>query len=278
MGRKAVKIKTLSALGVCLAVAASVMWAQDASTAPSAEVPVLTTSQANCTGFIKPTRYSGDVWVWGAADNDNFEPYRSLRKGEYAYLRSKSQTAFAEGAEYRIVRPANYLFGDDPRYDGEMRAINHLGQIYEDVGIIKVEHVTAAGAVAQVTFSCGPVFLDDLAVPMTERVVPTYTPVTTVDRFGPPDHRKTGLIVAAKGNDSVLGNGSVVYVNIGTKDGIAPGQRFRVIHNIVGYRDHNFPRETLGEMVVVYTNETSSVGAIVDCTREIKLRDMVEAE
>lgn len=272
------RIKTLSLVGVCLAAAASLMWAQDANTPQPAEIPVLTPSQANCTGFVKPTRYSGDVWVWGAADNDNFEPYRALSKGEYVFLRSHSGTSFAEGAEYRIVRPGNALFGGAPRYDGEMRKIGHLGQIYEDVATIKVEHLTPQGAVAEITFSCGPVYLDDLAVPMAERVVPTYAPTATPDRFAPPDHRKTGIIVAAKDNDSVLGNGSVVYVNIGTKDGVTPGQRFRVIHNIVGYRVKDFPRETLGEMVVVYTNETSSVGAIVNCVREIKLLDGVEAE
>ncbi len=268
-----------------------------AGLAQDVAVPAATRAQIECSGFIAPGPVSQDIYVKDGADNDLQSYTRQFVQGEFVYLDSVTHGGFSVGSEYRIVRVANEgdyagvagthmalrSFSRVDMYPGQMPSIRSLGTPYEDAGIVQVTQVTPDGAVAEVTFSCGPIYSSDIAIPFQARPVPTYTPTKTFERFAPPDGKPTGAIAATRANVAFLGIGDVAYINLGSKDGASPGQRYRVFKIFRDYSNSLMflpprPRETVGEMIILSTQERSSVGIIVNSTREITAGDGIELE
>jgi hypothetical protein len=177
------------------------------------------------------------------------------------------------------------LYGRAIWYSGQGRAIRSLGETYEDVGKVKVIATTRQGLVAQVTFACGPLARNDIAIPFQPRPIPSYDRSLKFDRFTPlPEKSTKGFIAAAQGNAGALSNDSVAYVSLGAKDGAQAGQRYRIFHVdrdlLGGWRPwgNNTPTETIGELVILFAEETSSVGIVTSNVREIYLGDGVTPE
>jgi len=251
---------------------------------PSASpIPAATPSQANCTGFIT-TNVPTDVIVIDGANNDLEEAYRQFGMHDSIYLQNRRNGNFSVGEEYSIVRLAKIPFRTT-RYEGEQWAIHKLGEPYEDVGRAKVTVVTPKGAVAEVTFACGPISRGDIALPYQPRTIPEYTP-TELDRFPLPNDKIHGTIKAAQNNFASVGIGDIVYLDIGLKQGAQVGQRYRVYyvpaaaalghHTLLGYPP--MPRETVGEIVVLSAQERSAAAIIVSSVRDINVGYGVELE
>jgi len=279
-GRKTLRTKILSVAAVCFIFPMAVALAQQ--TPSASPVPAATETQANCTGFIT-TNVPTDVTVIDGANNDLEEAYRQFGVNELIYLQRHNGN-FSVGEEYFIVRPAKLPFRTT-RYEGEQWAIHKLGEPYEDVGRAKVTVVTPKGAVAEVSFACGPISRGDIALPYQPRPIPEYTP-TELDRFPLPNDKIHGSITAAQNNFASVALGDIVYLDIGAKQGAQVGQRYRVYYvpaaaalgrrTWLGYPD--MPRETVGEIVVLSTQEKSAAAIIVSCTRDISLGYGVELE
>ena len=219
----------------------------------------------------------------GGADDDFHSEVRQFVQGDSIYISQQKGGSFTMGAEYGVVRPAAELFRTT-RYQGEQAEIRALGTPYEDVGQVRVTHLNAQGAVATVTFSCGPILPGDALVPFQPRPIPTYAVSPPLDHFLPMDKDKThGRIVASHSNFGSLGRGNVVYLNLGEKEGTQPGQRFR-IYKIVPPHSTGFMTseptrpEIIGEAVVLSVQSKSCVAMIVSSYREIAAGDYVEKE
>ena len=246
-------------------------------------IPVASQSQVDCTGFIAATKVSTDIIVSAGADND-FESYlHQFSTGDFVYLSSQGNARVSLGDQFSLVRPAKVLFRTT-RYGGEHWNVRDLGTPYEDAGRVQVTHMTPQGAVAQVRFACGPIYPGDLAVPYQPRPIPTYVP-TELDRFALPNGNIEGTIVAARDNFFSLAKGDIVYLNFGAKQGAEVGQRYRVYYSLpprgvfrAWFSYPEQPRETVGEIVVLATQEKSASAIIVNCTRDITLGYGVQLE
>ena len=249
---------------------------------PSAPpVPAATRSEIECTGFIAATRVPEDIVVFNGEDNPLDDPLRLFTAGEHVFLRNRSGSDVAVGAEFRIVRVAKEIFRTY-RYNKEHSWVHSLGQPYEDVGVVKVTSVTPDALVAQATFTCTPILIDDLAIPFQARPVPQYTPSAQFDAFALPNGKLIGMITAAKDNLGGLGTRNIVYVNLGEGDGARVGQKYRIFQ-IKHDRPRSglshlpeTPRESIGQLVILTTQERSSVGIIVASTGDVFLGDGVE--
>jgi hypothetical protein len=261
-------------------VATAAAWAQETPTTPA--LPAASRSEIECSGFIAGSPVPQDIYVLDGADNDAHSPVRQFAARDSVFLRSRSGVAFTVGAEYSLLRPATQAFLTS-WYDGQRRSIRSLGRPYEDVGRARVTHVTPQGAIAEVTFACGPVNSGDLAVSYQPRAIPEYTPTLTFDRFAGPNGKMVGAITAAQNNHGVLGKGTIAYINLGETDGVRPGQHFRVFRVV---RDRmegflvfpNTPRESIGEIIILSTQEKASTGMVISSSREISLGDGVELQ
>jgi len=237
-------------------------------------LPAATPSQADCTGFITASNVPTNIIVRSGADNDLESPLRQFTLGDAVYLYSRGNPQFSVGEQFSLVRPAKELFRTT-RYSGEHWSIRGLGKPYEDAGRIQVTQVTPQGAVAEVIFSCGPIHPGDIAVPYQPRPIPEYVPAK-LDRFALRAGKIHGAIVAARNNFASLANGDIVYLDFGEKNGARVGQLYRVYYSTNAKPSE--PRETVGEAVVLSTQERSAVAIIVNCTRDINVGYGVELE
>ncbi|MGA2609293.1 MAG: hypothetical protein ABSH01_17765 [Terriglobia bacterium] len=251
-------------------------------TPPASPIPAATQSQVDCTGFIATSNVPKDIIVLDGANNDLESALRQFTPSESIYLYHRHKGNFSVGEEYSLLRPAKALFRTT-RYGGEHWSIHALGNPYEDVGRVQVTHVTPEGAVAEVSFACGPIYPGDLAVPYQPRPIPDYVPAE-LDRFVLPNGKIQGTITAARNNFASLAGGDIVYLNFGGKQGAQVGQRYRVYYALHSpapwavFVHPPIPRETVGEIVVLSTQEKSSVAIIVNSTRDINLGSRVELE
>ena len=238
--------------------------------------------KAECSGFIAAESIPRDVVLYDGADNDHHEPLRQFSTGDYVYLRIGGGTNVTEGSQYRIVRRAKELYRNQWYSGQQWLTVNSLGRLYEDAGRVKISRITPNGAVAEVTFSCGPIYPGDIALPFKPRPVPEYAYTTHLDEFAPANGKMTGRIVAAGDDTLVLATGSIAYIDLGEADGARPGQRYRVFRT---FKDHasvfapaKTPREVTGELIILTTDKKSSTAIVVNSIREIGLRDGVELE
>jgi hypothetical protein len=245
-------------------------------------IPAASPSQADCTGFITSGNVPTDIIVINGADNDLESSIRQFTPSESVYLHSRGNAKFSVGEQFSLVRPAKEVFRTT-RYNGEHWTIRGLGKPYEDVGKVEVTHVTPEGAVAEVSFTCGPIYRGDIALPYQARSIPQYVPAK-LDRFALPNGKMRGTIVAARNNYGALKNGDIVYLNFGQEKSVKVGQLYRVYYSlpspsrwaVFGYPAE--PRETVGEIVVLSAQEKSSVAIIVNSTRDIDVGYGVELE
>jgi hypothetical protein len=219
----------------------------------------------------------------GGADDDFHSIVRQFVKGDSIFISRHRGEDLTVGAEYSVVRPANELFRT-MHYQGQRSDISKSGIPYEDVGRVKVTHVGLFGTVAAVTFSCGSIVPGDTLVPFQPRAVWEYTVTKPLDHFAPLDKNKQhGRITASRNNFGNFGRETVVYLNLGEKEGAQAGQRYR-IYKVIPPRATGFlasqwtPPETVGEAVVLSVQARSCVAMIVSSYREISAGDYVEAE
>jgi hypothetical protein len=267
---------------VFLAVSAVTIQAQETGpVAPS--IPVATRSQADCTGFIANPPVPRDVFVLGGGNDDFHSVVRQFVEGDSIFISQHKEGDIAVGAEYSVIRPAKDLFITS-HYQGQGRDLNKLGKPYEDVGKVRVTHVSPAGTVARVTFSCGAIVPGDTLVPFQPRVIPEYTVSKPLDHFAPLDSNKQhGRIAASRNNFGYLGDQTVVYLNLGESEGAKAGQRFRIYkvlppHSTGPLTSQQTPPETIGEAVVLSVQSKSCVAMVVSSYREVSAGDYVEAE
>jgi hypothetical protein len=223
------------------------------------------------------------LFVGGGADDDFRSVVRQFVQGDSIFISQHTGEDIVVGAEFSVVRPANELFLT-MHYQGERWDIRRLGKPYEDVAEVKVTHVNPEGAVAKVTFTCGPIVPGDILVPFQPRAIPVYTVSQPLDHFAPLDKDKQhGRIIASHNNFGYLGRETVVYLNLGEKEGARPGQRFRIYkvpsrHTTGFLTSRPTPPETIGEAVVLSVQGKSSTAMVVSSYREISAGDYVEAE
>lgn len=94
-----------------------------------------------------------------------------------------------------------------------------------------------------------------------------------------------GIILAAlESNQGQLGQGHLVFLDRGSKDGVAEGNTFSVVRSGDGLEsdgyspqhDPELPREQIGYLVVVEAKETTAAAMIVNSVRELRVGDRVE--
>jgi hypothetical protein len=249
-----------------------------------------------CTGFISATPVPDDVFVAGGADNDFNNRFHAFSTGNYVYLKTERGTGPVVGEELRLVRPESDEmleswvraglgpmpdFGYHDWYAWQGYDIRKLGRPYRDTGRVKVIKLTPQGAVAKVVFACAAVNMGDLALPYSPRPVPTYVPTVRLDRFALLNSKQTGAITAIRDNAGVGAVGDIVYLNMG-RGVTQPGQKYRIIRVLLPGHTllvaPTLPNETIGELVVLWTQKKSAVAIIVSALRQIQPGDAVQLE
>lgn len=102
-----------------------------------------------------------------------------------------------------------------------------------------------------------------------------------------PDARDVdGQVMASLGSVALMGDATVVFVDRGKDDGLAVGNRMMVVRRGDGYmpkmgsrprNDQRFPREVMGEVLLVDVRSRTSTGVVMRSNKEVEVGDTLEA-
>ena len=276
---------------------------------PTERIETPTRSDLYCAGFVNKERLPNANFVAGGLDTPTTTQYAD---GEIVYLAGKN---YELGKQYTVVRELR----DPNRYEtfaGQSAMLKAMGQPYAELATVRVVDTRSKMAIAHIEFSCQPLLPGDIAIPFVEKPSISFHPPLRFDRFAPANGKLSGRIVAARDFDSELGSGMKVYMNLGSTQGVRPGDYFRAVrayeadlHNAVdslsfkastaedtqakppsidqkiltktnGPDIHvaDFPRRAVGEIVVLTTTPTTSTGMIVFAMEDMHLGDGVELD
>lgn len=221
--------------------------------------------------------------------------------GDYVYLNRGSAQGAKVGDEFLIMREIKEPLKVDWN-KWQKTLTGAMGTIYADTGRVRIVNVLPKTSIAEVVFACDYLQRGDLARPFAERPVPVFKESTNFDKFAPVSGKPVAMVVQMYDFGQVSGNGTIVYVNLGSRQGVKVGDYFRTFryqgtraeraYQTSGfeYRMYGFgsapvrytwedlPREVLGEGIVLRTGENASVVLLTYSRRDIYTGDYVELE
>jgi hypothetical protein len=276
---------------------------------PFERIQTPTAVDLGCAGFISKQLVpnanfvAGDLYTPSVTKNSN---------GEVVYLAGKG---YEVGQKYTVVRELR----DPNRYEifaGQHTLLKTMGQPYSELARVRIIDTRSKMAIAEIEMSCDPVNPGDYVIPYVEKPAITFHPPLRFDRFLPSSSKLTGRIAMAKDFDSEIGPGDKVYMNVGSNQGVKPGDYFRAVrtyeadlHDPVdslsfkastsedsqakqavfepnllnrtgGVEIHvrDLPRRAVGEVVVISTTPTTATGMVVFAMESVHLGDGVELD
>jgi len=250
-----------------------------------------------CSGYITTDRIPENHYIVGGQNSPDQSRYAGGSDAAFIY-----GTGFKEGERIQIVRrvrdPNHYEM-----FKGQRSDVAKLGQPYFDVAIVRIVHVERNVSVAVPELNCTDIVVGDLAIPFVEREKPPYRNVK-VDRYVAATGKTTGRIIMANEFDSYLSSNRKVYLNIGADKGLKVGDYLRATRSY-DYKYHDpvdglsskavtydetqlkppkpprgvereFPRLTLGDMIVLHVHPRSATAMILTSYEDIHVGDGVE--
>jgi hypothetical protein len=268
-----------------------------------------TAADLYCAGFISKSRVPDANYVNGGL---NTPTATKFELGESVFL---SGNGYQAGALYSVLRELRDV-NEYEIYPGQTKILSAAGHPYGEIGRVRVLDTRNHSAVAQVEFSCDPINPGDIVVPFTEKQPISFHAPGHFDRFIPSTGKLTGRIVLGKDFDYILGTGMKLYLNLGSNQGVKPGDYFRVVRSYTAtlhdpvdslsflaqtsedtqknpptYEANRFtkgkgpnihvgdlPRRGVGEIVVLSVTPTTSSAMVVFALEDVYAGDTVELD
>jgi hypothetical protein len=183
-------------------------------TAPSARP-----SESRCGGFIEQAAQAAAGQIVGAEQEAE---RRVLGEGDIVFIDSGAQAGVRVGQEFTVVRPRGRFRSKFTRKSGA------LGVYMQEVGRLRVVRVRDRVSVARVTVACSDVLVGDQLRPASGGAVPQARAEVVLDRFAEPTGKQTGRIVLARDGREMVSRDEVVFIDLGTEDGVKAGDYLTV--------------------------------------------------
>jgi hypothetical protein len=254
-------------------------------------------SAINCAGFISDKVADDTQLVSGEQSN----PKITWTSGDYVFINRGRNKGVQVGDRFSVIR-ADKDPMDVPWFKWQRKLLKAMGQLYTDIGELRIVQVQDKTATAQVGFSCGWLQRGDIVRPYVERPSPPFKEAGAFDHFAPVSGKRVGMVVAASDYGQLSGKNSAVYVNLGSNQSVRVGDYFRIFryqgtraetayqtkdyqYKIYGfgsahekYSWNDLPREIVGEGIVLSSNANASTVLITYSSLEVYAGDYVELE
>lgn len=277
-------------LTLSLALAAGVAAAQQSPAVPDM-------SSIYCSGVVTNQAVSRDTYL---ISGEQSASTLTFAQGDLVYINKGSSQGVKVGDEFLVIRPEKELL-EQPWFAWQNQLMNAMGTTYADLGRVRVVHVDAKTATAEIVFACDYIQRGDIVQPAVERPAPPLRSSAKFDRFAPPSG-KSAMVVTTKSFGQSAGRSSIIYVNLGNAQGVKVGDYFRIFRyqgthaevaplsagyayklygfgsTPVQYNWGDIPREILGEGIVLRVSPNSSTVMITLSLREIYVGDYVEIQ
>jgi LysM domain len=215
------------------------------------------------TAFVEKANLDNSSAIEGAVDEKVL-----LGDGDSVYLSYPPGKPLKVGEKYSI-----YIPGNPVKSNG-----TEVGAFVQLLGTVEVVNVK------QDKRARGVILDANQEIERGAKVGPLVKTFKTV----PPSRPKVdaqGAVVAMLTHDQLIGEGEVVFVDLGKRSGIEVGNRMfvvrrgdgypRVMNNQIGQDDRQFPARALGEIVIVDVGERISIGLVTLAVQEMSVGDIV---
>jgi hypothetical protein len=251
-----------------------------------------------CSGLITDQQVPKDLYVISGEDSR----YKTtFREGDAIFINRGAEQGVKVGDEFEVVRPVRDMMATTVWFKYQIMLSRAMGIRYADIGRLRVLHVDPKTSTAEMDVTCDLMQRGDIVRPFVARPAPQFHDVK-LDPFAAPSGKKTAMVVSAKEFGVLTGAGGIVFVNLGSAQGVRVGDYFRVFRYQgtrnetvfqvkdtaykaygfgsapVAYEWNNLPRQVLGEGIVLRTGPNSSTVMLTTMRKEIFVGDYVELE
>src|SRR6267142_1937888 len=255
-------------------------------------------STVYCSGFYTTQKVPDDLRL---VTGENSDVKVTFLQGEIVYLSKGSNQGVKAGDKFSVVREES----DPVRvtwFKWQDKLTKAMGMHYSDLGELVVIKSEPNIAIAKISLSCGFMQRGDIVRPYVVRPVGEYKDSASFDPLAPVSGRPVAMVVRAKDTEQASGRGDIVYVNLGTAQGVKVGDYFRIfryqgshagmIPMEKGYQDrlagfgsnprkyqwNDLPRQVLGEGMVLNAGQNSATVLVTVAKDEVYSGDYVELE
>ena len=251
-----------------------------------------------CSGFITDERVSSEVHLISSEESNNRIVFAA---GDTVFISKGSAQGVRPGDRFSIVREVQ-----DPVevqwFKWQSKILKAMGTRYKDAGQVEIVNVQPNISTGIIKLSCDYLQRGDIALPLTTRPSPTYKPAEQFNRFAAVSGKSVGMLVTGLDFAQTYGKNSVVYVNLGTNQGVKAGDYYRIFRyqgssaeTVPNYSDYQYsmygfgstpikyqwndlPREIIGEGIVMNVSHNSSTMFVTYSKLELYAGDYVEVE
>lgn len=255
-------------------------------------------SSVYCSGFYTDQKLSDDLRLV-SGEQSAFKI--TFYYGNIVYISKGSSQGIKEGDKFSVIREES-----DPLrvewFKWQDKLVNAMGTHYADLGQLTVIKAEPNIAIAKVSMSCAFMQRGDIVLPYSERPAGPFKDPSSFDFLAASSGRPKAMVVQGKNSAQMNGRWDVVFVNLGTKQGVKVGDYFRVFRyqgstaetvpgqknsqdsmygfgsNPKHYNWDDLPREILGEGIVLNVSQNSATVLLTASRNPIFAGDYVELE
>lgn len=228
---------------------------------PEGPTPIGTENDVYCVGWLgQPEEpMTGSITGADAMDNQTL-----FSQGDVVYLDVGTARGCLPGQEYWIVRPDRLVYADPNEQD-------FVGRLYQTPGRLRVICAQEETAIAEITMSCTDSLLGDYILPFEPIPIPLVRRTRPLTSCDPPNGKPIGLIVEVKDYATPIATQSVVFLNMGEAEGLAPGDFLTVFRERSGG-----VRTLLGELSILTTRTRTATAIVTAMHDNMRVGDSVE--
>ncbi len=216
-----------------------------------------------CAAYLVRSSENDNLQIIGAEQGNHHVAYADR---EILYLNKGSNAGVKVGDVYSAHHEAYKV-----KHPNSGRA---LGTKIETTGWVRVLLVTENSATAIVEQACIDIHAGDYLKPFEKVTVPLLARHLPPDRLTPPSGKASGVIVDSERDRMIMAEGHMVHIDLGSQDGIAPGNLFTVYR--ITYPSVPTSRNVIGELAVLSAEEKTSLARVTYSNDGLMIGDRIE--
>jgi hypothetical protein len=226
-------------------------------------IPAIEEMALQCAHYVISDDEDDSLYILGSEQG---ETKIGLAERDIVYLSKGSNAGVKAGDMYTAHHPSYEV-----KHPSSGRTI---GRKIETTGWVRVILVQENSSTAIIERSCQDTHAGDYMRPFEKASVPLIVRRPPPDRLTPPSGKIEGAIVDIADDTMIAGQGQLVSINLGTANGIAPGNIMTVFK--IMYPSVPTSRNVVGELAVVSVRERTATAVVTYSNDHIMNGDRIE--